>query len=107
MAKKEVPDLNSITKISADYFNDFYARELMIHTTPEKLKGSIMTFPIKKYEQYFSSKDYINVVNSKNKKYVKELDEIVDILNTYGKSELSIEDFNRLILKVKSIIYKT
>jgi len=40
-----------------------------------------------------------------NIKFIEELDEIVIILNSFGQSDLSIEDFERFLSKANSLIY--
>ncbi len=104
MSFKKIPQINPKNGISQDYANEFFARGLLI-SMPEKLKQSIKDLPIKKYEEYFSQNGYSNIINKKNESLIKELNDIVDVLNSFGKSELTIQDYTRFSLKAKSIIY--
>ena len=104
MTKKEVPQINKKNGVSADYWNEFFKKLLIIKNISE-LKEDIKINPIKKYKEYFPEETYKNVVNSMNIKFIEELDEIVIILNSFGQSDLSIEDFERFLSKANSLIY--
>lgn len=104
MTKKIVPQINKKNGVSVDYWNEFFWKRLIIENSLE-LKEDIRINPIRTYSQYFSEKEYLDVINSKNKVYIDQIDEIVNVLNRFGKSDLSIDDFERLILEAHKIIY--
>lgn len=104
---KEVPQLDPKTRISYDYWNEYFARTLIL--TREGFEAVINSFekkPVKKYTERFSNTKYISVTNEINYDKIERLDQLAELvneimLNSKVKSETR---FKKIVNEVYQII---
>lgn len=106
--QQEIPQLNETTGVSFDFRNNYVA--LMGFLSPggiEELRSFIknMNFVMKKYEEYFPSSKYKNVVNEKNQSAVKRIDELVESFNKKVKEDaLTEKDFLAICSELETLV---
>ena len=108
MTKKEVPQINENTGISVDYWNEFSRKLNFFDKNNIKgLKQNLKENPIKYYEVFFPSSIYENVVNSENEERVKELNNLVTIINDFANIDDLEYQCNLIICfnSAKELIY--
>lgn len=109
MMKKEVPQINELTGISVDYWNEFFGRHISYieNNDIEGLKLSLKKNPVFTYTNFFPENNYLNVVNSKNIERILELNRIVFIVNSFGiySKDLSLNELKILFNSAKDLIY--
>ena len=106
----EVPQINEDTGISSDYWNEYFTKRCSFSfksNSCEAVAEEIRKYPIKKYEERFSQKEYENVITDKNKFRVKRLDELANLVNSKftNTSNFTEYEFKQLINEVFRLIW--
>ena len=105
--KPEVPQINKKTGVSADYWNEYNAKYFYYNKWKDSIAKGINEYPIKTYIERFPEKTYKNIITSKNKNRVQELDNLAEIVNKEfsDPSDFSKDDFKKILNKVYKLIY--
>jgi len=100
--KKNVPNICQNSSVSHDYSLAFgnltnYLERVAADDPPRTRHLALRSFfhrVIPKYEEYFNSEQYSDVINSQNETVVKKINNIVDKLNELRSQKIS--DFEAL-----------
>lgn len=106
----EVPQINQDTGISADYWNEYFAKRCSFSFEPnscEAVAEEIRKYPIKKYEERFPVNEFEEVINDKNRSRIKRLDELANVINSKftNASNFTENEFKQLINEVFRLIW--
>ncbi len=103
----DVPQINSKTGISSDYWNEYNAKTVWLKKGHNYVINSIKEYPIRKYEQVYPPETYDNVITPENSQKINRLNELADLVNNtfIDATKFTETDFKKVINEVSNIIY--
>jgi len=105
--KCSMPQINSETGVSADYFNEFTTLRLsFLDGDKEKIIKTIKKWPIKKYQEVYPVNSFCNVITEKNKDAVNRLNQLAEKMNQFAKDEIFNDaEFVSIYNEILKLIY--
>jgi len=105
----KVPQIAKETGVSGDYWNEFTSKDTAAHHNfgIPYLVDIIKRYPLRKYEERFSPKEYEDVITTQNSERIRRLNEIAEIINTSFSdiSNFNETDFKNLIQEARILVY--
>jgi len=111
--KKEIPNICGRSGVSCDYRLAFGNLTNYLERVAEEApartrhlaKRAFLHRPVPKYEEYFDSREYGNIINNQNRSVIEQMNDIVEKLNVLRtQGIIDFDVLNALRMKLMKLI---